>query len=192
MAILARLRTLTTDTGPMNFTILFMDIITIRLVFSKCIRGGVETFFPEDSINFTIRPRSTDRGWIWELVEGFIDIISMHLVFPCCGCRKDFLRLDTFSQYGLLALRPRARTPEPRTVDFLIFVEDFLDIITIFLNLHRSRKKRFSKIYSILLHGYVGPALGPELLIKDHEFHNFLEGFIDITTIYSVFLTNVD
>lgn len=60
MAILARLRTLTTDTGPMNFTILFMDIITIRLVFSKCIRGGVETFFSEDSIYFTIRPRSTD------------------------------------------------------------------------------------------------------------------------------------
>lgn len=62
MAILARLRTLTTDTGPMNFTILFMDIITIRLVFSKCIRGGVETFFSEDSIYFTISPRRFDRG----------------------------------------------------------------------------------------------------------------------------------
>lgn len=189
MAILARLRTLTTDTGPMNFTILFMDIITIRLVFSKCIRGGVETFFSEDSIYFTISPRRSDRGALnMRISRG----LHRHHKFPCCGCRKDFLRLDTFSQYGLLASRPRARTPEPRTVDFLILVEDFLDIITIFLNLHWSRKKRFSKIYSILLHGYVRPALGPELLIQDHEFHNFLEGFIDITTIYSVFLTNVD
>lgn len=64
-----------------------------------------------------------------------MDIKGMHLVFPWCGCRKDFLRLDTFSQYGLLASRPRARTPDPRTVDFLILVEDFLDIITIFSNL---------------------------------------------------------